>query len=92
MKDPQKIWAVYDTAKKLSCRPSDVIGIKNEVTAYFFNRGVLYFGSTIEQDIEEKTRKMKSQDQARAKARMIFGQWMISGDEIPKGLFKTPSL
>lgn len=81
---------MYASAKDYKTQPSKLAGIDNEVAAYCFDRGIRFFGKTIENDIEEKTRKVKKQDQARAKATMIFGQWMTVEGEIPKGVFREP--
>jgi hypothetical protein len=46
------LWEAYNLSKRMKLRPSEVYFIKDELTAWSFDRAVLNFGAEVEADLE----------------------------------------
>ncbi len=59
-------------AQTFSVRPSEVLGVVDEVVAFFVDRAVFYFGTSVEADVEqaEKSRKTEGAKQLARTVRM----------------------
>lgn len=67
--------------------PSELYSITDPLTAYYFNRAVLYFGSAYEEDIEDAVDGAKSKEQARRAAEAAKARWLnddIEDDDTPQ--------
>lgn len=75
------MWLTYRQAKAFSCKPSDLMGVTDQPTAYYLDRAVFTFGSALEAELEKagqqgKGRNKKSESQiAMAKSR-ILAKWI----------------
>lgn len=47
-------------AKTFQCRPSSFLALDHTVEAFFFDKAVFYFGTSVEEDIEEYTKDRSS--------------------------------
>jgi hypothetical protein len=72
-------------------RPSELHGIEHPVTAYFFDRAIYTFGTTLEADLEEAGSKAKKEAQAERMRRLRLNTWLNDGTEKkPEQKFRDP--
>lgn len=62
----------------MRCKPSDVIGIKDDFIAYAFNSAVVLWGSNFDAALEEAVRGAKTQQEAESKQRTTVRRWIPS--------------
>ena len=74
-------------SKTYHSRPSELYGIQHPVQAFFFDRAVFTFGSAIENDLKESTRKAKKQEQADRIRDRVMAKWL--GPTTP-GVYRDP--
>jgi hypothetical protein len=67
--------------------PSKLYGITHPVTAFYFDRAVWVFGSTMDADLEESTKNVKKNREAAIERRV--GLWM-DDEGTGKGRFAAP--
>ena len=84
-------------ATKFQTRPSQFLGISDTLQAFFFDKAVFYFGSTIEADLEEytKDRSTKNPDKPEVKKRkreMRLAVWLTEPNEEGKPKFRDPNV
>jgi len=65
-------------AKELHQRPSDLVGCRHPVTAYYFDRAIFDVGSQIESEIEKAQSRKKSDKGAQMAAQMVLNRWLRS--------------
>ena len=76
-------------SKAWQTRPSEFYFIRDEVTAWCFDRAVTTFGMAVEDDITTSTRKAKTDKAAQATAQRVLQKWLrAKGDT--KGMFRDP--
>jgi hypothetical protein len=73
--------------KTYHCRASELYGISHPVQAFFFDRAVYTFGTSLENDLKESTRKAKKQDQADRIRDRVIAKWL--GPTTP-GVYRDP--
>lgn len=63
-------------AKTFRCRPSALMGIKDEYVAFCFDESIFYFGSYIEGELNKI--EAKSQKEARGKQRAVLRRLLMN--------------
>jgi hypothetical protein len=74
-------------SKTYHSRPSELYGISHPVQAFFFDRAVFTFGTAVENDLKESTRKAKKQEQVDRIRDRVMAKWL--GPTTP-GVFRDP--
>ena len=70
------LWEAWNLATTYRCRPSDLYGIHDEVTAWCFDRAVYTFGSGLRDALKSATHSAKSNAQAQARYRQTLAKWL----------------
>lgn len=78
------MWTAWTMSQAMKVRPSDLYFIRDEVTAFCFDRAVWVFGTALEADIRESTEGAKDQSQAERKANMRLSVWLRDPEEEQK--------
>lgn len=76
MKDSAKLWQTYQSCKAYRCRPSELLDITEQPTAYFLDRAVQAFGTALETELEKAGQGKKSKGQVAMAQRMILNRWL----------------
>lgn len=84
------MWQTWQVSQSLRKSPSDLLGIKNSVHRYYFDKAVWRFGSAIEADLNAVAEKSKTAAATRAKQAMVMAKWMGAGKKT-KGLYRDPA-
>lgn len=58
------MWSLYQQSKLWTTRPSELIAIEDRYVAFCFDEAVAEFGLTIENEMEEASKKAKKEAQA----------------------------
>jgi hypothetical protein len=66
-----------------------MMGLKNSIHRYCFDRAIWMFGSSLDSQLEEVANKAKKAGSAKAKQSLILAQWLWEPGA--KGLFKDPA-
>jgi hypothetical protein len=74
-------------ASAYSSTPSKLYGLEHPVEAFYFDRAVWAFGSTMDADVEENTRAVKKNREAAIERRIA--EWM-DDDGKSVGRFASP--
>lgn len=92
MREPRKLWEAYQLGKHNGVRPSAIYGVKPKITAFFFDRAVYTFGTTLEERLRKVAEGQKGQKAAERKAMMELNKWLNSGPTAvkTKGRFRDP--
>jgi len=71
---------VWLQAKQFHCPPSELMGVTDQPTAFYFNRAVFTFGQALEAELEKagaSRGKSKKTDSQIAMARqMVMNRWL----------------
>jgi hypothetical protein len=63
-------WQLWQRCQAFRCQPSDLIKLNNPLIAYFFDRGIWFFGSYVQREVdvagERATRGVKNRTNAEA--------------------------
>lgn len=70
------LWEAWRLAKAYTCRPSEIYAIKDEVTAYSFDRAVYLFGSQLEAELKTAAKDAKSDIQANGRRQRVLAKWL----------------
>lgn len=46
------MWHLWKRSQAYRCRPSELLGLEDRLMAYYLDRGVWYFGSNVESQVE----------------------------------------
>lgn len=79
MQSPQNLWATFQLAKTYGCRPSDLLGITEQPTAYYLDRAVAVFGIHLENELEKAEQKGKSARSKQMKKNMVLHKYLGAG-------------
>lgn len=71
-----KVWEAWQLSKTYRCRPSELYGIHHPVQAFFFDRAVWLFGTSLESDLEKSTEKVKKPKQAEQARMRVLQKWL----------------
>jgi hypothetical protein len=81
-------------AKTWNRLPSDIYGISHPVTAWCFDRAVTYFGTQLQEDLEEHNGIETSKEERKAKIAVErrLAEWLGDQAELPfeKRKFRDP--
>lgn len=80
------MWEAWRLAKAYSTRPSSLYAIKDEVTAWSFDRAVFLFGSGLDADLKNAAKDAKSDSQANSRRQAVIAKWLGKPQQ-----FKDPS-
>ena len=65
-------------AKSLRCKPSVVVGIKNEFVAYAFDAAVTRWGTSFDAAVEEAGRSAKTTAEGERAVARVLRRWIPS--------------
>jgi hypothetical protein len=86
---------VWQIATRFHTRPSSILGIDHLVDAYIFDKAVLHFGTTLEEDLEESAKSRgKTADKpevTKDKKQKRLAVW-LNVDEQGKKQFRDPAV
>lgn len=74
MSNSKNLWQVYQLAKDMRCRPSELLGITDTVQAFCFDRAAVIFGSALSHELENA--KGKTDKAIRQSQQRIFNKWI----------------
>lgn len=74
MKNSHLLWQTYQQAKFYRCRASELLHIDNPIAAYFFDRAVFAFGSSLSAELEKCDGKEKAEIER--KQMRVFQRWI----------------
>lgn len=79
-------------SKQMGLPPSAIYRITDELTAWSFDRAVITFGISLQNEIRKIQDKAKKKADAERKITMLMDRWLSSadGDAVPKGRFADP--
>lgn len=80
------MWQHYRMSKSLRKSPSELLDIRHPVRAFYFDRAVWTFGSTLEADLEAAVEGVKKEKAAKAKQQMVLATWLGG-----KGMYRDPA-
>jgi hypothetical protein len=72
---------IWQMSTQWKVRPSEIVRIDDPVTAFHFDRAVLYFGQSYEADIHDATKDAKSEGQAERSASSVTDRWLRDEEE-----------
>lgn len=75
----------------MKCKPSEVYFIKDELTAYCFDRAVVTFATHVEAAVEAATDKAKSKNAAQGAAKMVLNKYLYADNSQAPGRFRDPA-
>lgn len=78
-------------SKQYKRSPAELYFIKDEVAAWCFNRAVMTFGITLDNELEAAGQKAKSERGAKQRRTNILNKWMTMPGEESKGRFADPA-
>lgn len=81
------MWQHYRMSKSLRKSPSELLDIRHPVRAFYFDRAVWMFGTTLEADLEAAGEGSSKPKVIKAKQQMVLATWMGGG----KGLYRDPA-
>jgi hypothetical protein len=67
---------VYQLAKALGVRPSELLEIGDRFTAFCLDRAVIYFGSTVDAALSKAESEAKNTKAAMAKQTMVINRYL----------------
>lgn len=88
MRSSQKVWEVWQLSKSYRCRPSDLLNITHPVQAFYFDRAVWYFGTSLEGALAEVEDGKKKAGQIKAARTRLLHTWLelgVQGFRAPAG-------
>lgn len=71
-----KVWEAWQLSKAYVVRPSELYGMTHPVQAFFFDRAVWVFGTTLESDLEKAGAKAKKPKQAEQARMRVLQKWL----------------
>lgn len=76
MSDSRQVWEAWRLSKTYHCRPSDLYGVEHPVQAFFFDRAIWLFGTTLDSDLEKAAAKAKKATQAEKAQLRVMQKWL----------------
>jgi hypothetical protein len=70
------MWEAWTLSRQLSCRPSELYGITDDLQRYCFDKSVIVFGNFIEGEMKDAAEGSKDQKKAEAKARAVLYKYL----------------
>ncbi len=70
------MWNTWRLSQNLHCRPSELMGIRSDAVAFYFDRVVASVGTAIESEIQDAQAKSKNNKAAAVKAQLVLNRWL----------------
>lgn len=70
------MWDLFNLAKTLRTRPSDLLGIQHTAVRFYFDRVIVGVGQTIEAEIQTAQKNCKTDTAAAGKAQLVLNRWL----------------
>lgn len=83
------MWNLWRMSQSLGRTPSELLRIANSAKAFFFDRAVWLFGSTLEAEMEAVTKNVTKAKVAEAKQQAVLAKWLAPSGV--KGLYRDPA-
>lgn len=80
------LWQTYNLAKTWGCRPSALMGIESDWTAFCFDRAVATFGNSLQNELDSV--EGKNQKTIASKREQVLRKWIPEARTTRK--FKDP--
>lgn len=77
-------------SQAMGCRPSDLLSLTNRLHAFYFDRAVWLFGSTLENELELASENSKDVKTAKRDRQRVLDRWFPQQRNV-KGRFKDPA-
>lgn len=72
------MWEAWLLSKQWKVRPSELYGVNHPVQAFYFDRAVWVFGTTMEADMDKAGQKAKKPKQQEAARLRVMHKWLGS--------------
>jgi hypothetical protein len=71
----------WQQSKAFHCRPSELLHIEDELTAYYFDRAIFTFGKAVEAELERvsqqgKGKSKRTQAQINMARQQVLNRWV----------------
>lgn len=76
MSSSPQVWEAWRLSRAYHCRPSELYGIGHPVQAFFFDRALWLYGTTLEADLEKVAAKAKKPKQAEQAQIRVLQKWL----------------
>jgi hypothetical protein len=86
VKSGKKLWETWHLAKIYKTRPSELLGVHDELAAFYLDRAVATFGSLVENEMHSAG-EGKKEKQAEMARNLVLVKWI---PELLKGKFREP--
>jgi hypothetical protein len=73
------MWNLWSQSKTFKTPPATLLGIDDDLTAFYFNRAVWVFGVTLEEEIEKARASRKGQRRQEMAVNMLMHRWLGVG-------------
>jgi hypothetical protein len=77
-------------ARAFRCRPSELYAIRDEVTAWSFDRACWIFGSQLDAELAEAGNGAKSKQQANSRRQRVLSKWLGGKQQFKDPVATTP--
>jgi hypothetical protein len=77
-------------SQKLGIRPSQLVGIHDDLEAWAFDRAAWFLAAEIETDLDQI--QGKNDKAVRGKREQRLRKWLGGADDTPKGRFREPAV
>jgi len=67
---------MWGLSQRLRTRPSEILNIRHDAVAFYFDRVVVKIGTTIDAEIEAAQEKSKTKKAAMVKAQLVLNRWL----------------
>lgn len=93
VKKPQRVWLLWHKAKSVATRPSEIIGLKaSTYEAYCLDEAVIYFGTQLDNMLQEAGHKPSKEDRRAKSAREAVLRKIFSESTDQSAGFADPAL
>lgn len=82
------MWRLWRLAKEYRTTPSDILSVSEPIRAFLLNRGIWYFGSKIESEMEERAQHSKNSNQAQGARYQVLMENLYPDN--PEKRFRSP--
>lgn len=81
VKDPRKLYELWNLAARYSTRPSELLGISCDIQAFYLDRACWAFGVSLDSQMEQATKNAKNDVARKTAAQQIMNRVMGLGQE-----------
>lgn len=81
VRSSQRVWEVWQLSKNYRCRPSDLLNITHPVQAFYLDRAVWTFGTSLEGALAECEDGKKKAPQIKAAKQRVLTRWLELGPQ-----------